>query len=74
MTDSSESAAPAKADSPRLRKHEGFRSELLGNQRDLIVYLPPQYPETESQRFPVFYLHDASSTALPRTFPAWIGR
>src|SRR5262245_22017570 len=62
MTETPEAAAaPQKPASPRLQKHTNFRSELLGNQRDLIVYLPPEYLQNEQQRFPVFYLHDGQN-------------
>jgi predicted alpha/beta superfamily hydrolase len=46
---------------PNLRKHEGFRSRFLRNQRDLIVYTPPGYAEQPSRRFPVLYLHDGQN-------------
>jgi predicted alpha/beta superfamily hydrolase len=47
--------------SPNLRKHQGFRSRFLRNQRDLVVYLPPGYEEQPEQRFPVLYLHDGQN-------------
>lgn len=46
---------------PNLRKHEGFRSRFLRNQRDLIVYLPPGYDAQSDRRFPVLYLHDGQN-------------
>jgi predicted alpha/beta superfamily hydrolase len=46
---------------PNLRKHQGFRSRFLRNQRDLIVYLPPGYDERPDRRFPVLYLHDGQN-------------
>jgi predicted alpha/beta superfamily hydrolase len=45
----------------QLRKHEGFRSRFLRNQRDLIVYLPPGYHDQPWRRFPVLYLHDGQN-------------
>jgi predicted alpha/beta superfamily hydrolase len=45
----------------QLRKHEGFRSRFLRNQRDLIVYLPPGYDEQPFTRLPVLYLHDGQN-------------
>ena len=45
----------------RLRKHERFRSRFLRNQRDLIVYLPPDYDAQPFTRFPVIYLHDGQN-------------
>ena len=46
---------------PNLRKHEGFRSRFLRNQRDLIVYGPPGYDAQPERRFPVLYLHDGQN-------------
>jgi len=46
---------------PNLRKHQGFRSRFLRNQRDLIVYLPPGYEPQHARRFPVLYLHDGQN-------------
>jgi predicted alpha/beta superfamily hydrolase len=46
---------------PSLRKHEGFHSRFLRNQRDLIVYLPTGYEEQPGRRFPVLYLHDGQN-------------
>jgi predicted alpha/beta superfamily hydrolase len=46
---------------PNLRKHQGFRSRFLKNQRDLIVYLPPGYEVQPARRFPVLYLHDGQN-------------
>jgi predicted alpha/beta superfamily hydrolase len=46
---------------PELRKHEKFRSRLLRNQRDLIVYLPPGYHDQPQRRFPVLYMHDGQN-------------
>jgi predicted alpha/beta superfamily hydrolase len=45
----------------QLRKHERFRSRVLRNQRDLIVYLPPGYDAQPFTRFPVLYLHDGQN-------------
>jgi predicted alpha/beta superfamily hydrolase len=46
---------------PNLHKHQGFRSRILKNQRDLIVYLPPGYEAQRARRFPVLYLHDGQN-------------
>lgn len=37
------------------------RSEALGNSRDVLVYLPPQYKTDPRRRFPVMYLHDGQN-------------
>ena len=47
--------------SGRLHKHAGFRSRFLGNERDLIVYLPPEYAHEQRRRFPILYLHDGQN-------------
>ena len=36
-------------------------SPELGNQRDLLVYLPPSYEEGGSRRYPVLYMHDGQN-------------
>jgi enterochelin esterase-like enzyme len=46
---------------PELHKHETFRSRVLRNQRDLIVYLPPRYHDQPQRRFPVLYLQDGQN-------------
>jgi predicted alpha/beta superfamily hydrolase len=45
----------------QLRKHDQFRSRFLRNQRDIIIYLPPNYDEQADRRFPVLYLHDGQN-------------
>ena len=35
-------------------------SPELGNQRDILVYLPPGY-DTSQQRYPVIYMHDGQN-------------
>ena len=45
----------------QLRKHEGFRSRFLRNQRDLIVYVPPGYDDQPFEKFPILYLHDGQN-------------
>jgi predicted alpha/beta superfamily hydrolase len=50
------------AENPRYDVY-GFHSEILPNDRDISVYLPPQYSydEFKTRRFPVFYLHDGQN-------------
>lgn len=38
-----------------------FESKLLGNKRDVLVWLPPQYDLEPKRRFPVVYLHDGQN-------------
>lgn len=44
-----------------IRVHASFKSEILGNRRDIYVYLPPGYAVLETQRFPVLYMHDGQN-------------
>jgi predicted alpha/beta superfamily hydrolase len=41
--------------------HHGFHSRHLTADRDIIVYLPPDYETAEQRRYPVFYLHDGQN-------------
>ncbi|MEW6322723.1 MAG: alpha/beta hydrolase-fold protein [Acidobacteriota bacterium] len=45
---------------PDLRRHERFRSAMLPDARDLVVYVPPGYDESGA-RYPVLYLHDGQN-------------
>jgi predicted alpha/beta superfamily hydrolase len=45
----------------QLRKHAGFRSRFLRNNRDLIVYVPPGYDEQPFTKFSVLYLQDGQN-------------
>lgn len=44
-----------------VRLLEGFRSDVLDNRRDVLVWLPPGYDEQRDQRYPVLYLHDGQN-------------
>ncbi len=44
-----------------VRLLAGFRSEWLGNERDVHVWLPPDYEADPARRFPVLYLHDGQN-------------
>ena len=51
------------AENPRYRVYE-FRSAIVPEVRDVMVYLPPQYFDpacNEDARFPVLYLHDGQN-------------
>ena len=57
---------PIRAASSELAEHPryavyAFRSALLPDAREVMVWLPPQYLEDESRRFPVLYLHDGQN-------------
>ncbi len=44
-----------------IKKHERFRSQILNNERTLIVYLPPGYDEQAERKYPVLYMHDGQN-------------
>jgi len=44
-----------------VRLHKDFHSQILSNNRDLIVYLPPGYDSDSRRRYPVLYFHDGQN-------------
>lgn len=44
-----------------IQSHPAFHSRLLGNSRDVLVYLPPGYRRSRTRRYPVLYLHDGQN-------------
>ena len=44
-----------------IQRHEAFPSKILGNRRDVLVYLPRGYRRSRRARFPVLYLHDGQN-------------
>jgi len=44
-----------------VRTHVAFESKLLGNRRDISVWLPSQYVKEPKRRFPVLYMHDGQN-------------
>ena len=44
-----------------IQSHPDFRSKILGNRRDVLVYLPPGYRHFSGQHYPVLYLHDGQN-------------
>jgi predicted alpha/beta superfamily hydrolase len=44
-----------------ITRHRGFPSKVLGNRRDVLVYLPPGYRRFSRQRYSVLYLHDGQN-------------
>ena len=44
-----------------IHYHEHFHSDILHNDRRLIVWLPPTYASDTASRFPVLYLHDGQN-------------
>jgi enterochelin esterase-like enzyme len=52
---------------PRLRLHRAFRSRFLPDERDVIVYLPPEYGKHPERTYPVLYLQDGQNLFDGRT-------
>ena len=44
-----------------IKYHHRFPSKILGNRRDVLVYLPPGYRRFSNRRYPVLYLHDGQN-------------
>ncbi|MGI9086396.1 MAG: alpha/beta hydrolase [Chthoniobacterales bacterium] len=44
-----------------IQSHPGFASRILGNRRDVLVYLPPGYRRAGARRYPVLYLQDGQN-------------
>jgi len=44
-----------------IQEHRGFRSKILGNRRNVLVYLPRGYRRWSLKRYPVLYLHDGQN-------------
>lgn len=55
----------------RVLRYNGFRSQVLGNQRDLFIYLPRNY-QRGTKRYPVIYAHDGQNLFGPEAmFGGW---
>ena len=44
-----------------IRRHPAFPSKILGNRRDILVYLPCGYGRLSRRRYPVLYLQDGQN-------------
>lgn len=44
-----------------IKEHRGFHSKILGNKRDVLVYLPLGYRRLSRRKHPVLYLHDGQN-------------
>ena len=44
-----------------IKRHRAFPSKVLGNRRDVLVYLPPGYRRFSTKDYPVLYLHDGQN-------------
>src|SRR3989442_13980901 len=56
-----------------IKRHRGFPSDILGNRRDVLVYLPPGYRRLSRRRYPVLYLHDGQNSFDAATSCAGVG-
>jgi enterochelin esterase-like enzyme len=52
---------------PRLKLHRAFHSRHLPDDRDVIVYLPPEYDHHPHRAYPVLYLQDGQNLFDPAT-------
>jgi predicted alpha/beta superfamily hydrolase len=50
----------------KLDLHRDFHSEYLADDRDIIVYLPPDYDQ-QDRHYPVMYMHDGQNLFDPET-------
>jgi predicted alpha/beta superfamily hydrolase len=48
-----------------LDRIRGFASSILGNERDLTIYLPPGYGDRADLRYPVLYMQDGQNLFDP---------
>src|SRR5262249_6518143 len=44
-----------------IKYHSAFPSRILGNRRDVLVYLPRGYRRISRRRYPVLYLQDGQN-------------
>jgi predicted alpha/beta superfamily hydrolase len=44
-----------------IKRHRAFPSKILGNRRDVLVYLPRGYRRLSQWRYPVLYLQDGQN-------------
>ncbi len=51
----------------RVTLHPRFHSRFLPHDRDITVYVPPQYDQQPERQFPVLYLHDGQNLFDPGT-------
>ena len=49
-----------------VKYHESVKSKYLENNRDVIVWLPPDY-DSETSKYPVLYMHDGQNIVDPST-------
>lgn len=45
----------------RIERIHGFESKILGNAREVTIYLPPNYDDRTDRRHPVLYMQDGQN-------------
>jgi len=50
----------------RLERIPAFHSNILGNEREITVYLPPGYDDRDDRRYPVLYMQDGQNLFDPQ--------
>ena len=50
----------------RIERIEHFTSRILGNERNVSVYLPPGYDDRNDRRYPVLYMQDGQNLFDPK--------
>lgn len=48
-----------------LEHIRGFHSDILGNGRDITIYLPPGYSDRDDVRYPILYMNDGQNLFEP---------
>jgi predicted alpha/beta superfamily hydrolase len=61
LSDASRSAMAKHTLTGNIKRHPQFRSKILGNRRDVLVYLPRSYRRFWGRRYPVLYLQDGQN-------------
>jgi predicted alpha/beta superfamily hydrolase len=61
INDPSRSAMARHTLTGNIKQHHAFPSKVLGNCRDVLVYLPPGYSRFSRKRYPVLYMHDGQN-------------
>ncbi|MEA2568369.1 MAG: hypothetical protein QOI24_370 [Acidobacteriota bacterium] len=49
----------------RLEKIHAFESKILGNTREITIYVPPSYSDRPEARYPVLYMQDGQNLFEP---------
>lgn len=44
-----------------IERIDGFESKVLGNKRNISIYLPPSYKKDTKSKYPVIYMHDGQN-------------